>query len=57
MVKDFILSFEEIMELGNYGLTVEDLKKRVNECNELNEIRYTQELASSNITKILSCMY
>lgn len=54
MEKDkYILSFDQIKELANFGLTIGELKKRVDEYNELNNIRCYQKLADENLSKCL----
>ena len=54
MEKDtYILSFEQIKELAYFGLTIGELKKRVTEYSELNNIRCVQKLADYNLTKCL----
>jgi hypothetical protein len=53
MKSEYILSFEQIKELANSGITVGELKKRVDEYNELNKIRCAHELANINLSKCL----
>ena len=52
-MNEYIFSFEQIKELANSGITVGELKKRVDEYNELNKIRCAHELADYNLTKCL----
>ncbi len=54
MEKDkYILSFDQIKEFSDFGFTVGELKKRVDEYNELNNIRCYQKLADENLYKCL----
>jgi hypothetical protein len=53
MNKQNIISFELIKELASPSFTIQDLKNRINELENINKIELEQELANKNITKIL----
>jgi len=54
MEKQFVLSFEQIKELGDSGSSIGEIKKRIVETRELNDINFCQRMADLNITKIFN---